>query len=214
MSPTNPGMAQRVPVLDRAFAVFMTMLMVLATFLTFAATPATVSAAEGENCGVYPVDLVIVIDRSGSMNTDTIPGAGTKSRLAWAQEAANGLVAQFDANGGVGGSGIHRIGISSFGGTTASRNVALADALGASAITPAVNAIVANGGTPLDVGMAEGASNMLGRRPRHPPRGPGHAAHHLPVGRQPRSGQLYPEQRRDDCLPQLGRPGVLGGHRA
>ncbi len=168
MSPTNPGMAQRASVVDRGFAVLMTMLMVLATFLTFAAAPAAVSAAEGENCGVYPIDLVIVIDRSGSMNTDTLAGSAFKSRLDWAQEAAVGLVNQFDANGGVGGSGIHRIGISSFGGTSASRNVGLADASSAATINTAVNAISANGGTPLDVGMAEGADNMLdGDRATH-----------------------------------------------
>ena len=48
MSLITPDMATRVPVLDRAFALLMSLIVVLATFLTFAAAPAVVSAAEGE----------------------------------------------------------------------------------------------------------------------------------------------------------------------
>lgn len=155
MSPTTPGMTQRVPVLDRAFAVLMTLLMVLATFLTFAAKPAAVSAAEGENCGVYPIDLVFVIDRSGSMNTNE----GTHTRLGWAKLAATGLVDQFNVPAGSVGT-LHQFGVSTFGGTTTTRNVQLGTS-NAAAVNGAINTISGNGGTPFDIGMNEGAGNML-----------------------------------------------------
>ena len=155
MSPTSPGMTQRVPVLDRAFAVLMTLLMVLATFLTFAAAPAAVSAAEGENCGVSPIDLVFVIDRSGSMNTSE----GAHTRLGWAKLAATGLVDQFNVPAGSVGT-LHQFGVSTFGGTTVTRNIQLGTS-NASTVNAAINGIVGNGGTPFDIGMNEGADNML-----------------------------------------------------
>ena len=155
MSPTSPGMTQRVPVLDRAFAVLMTLLMVLATFLTFAAAPAAVSAAEGENCGIYPIDLVFVIDRSGSMNTSE----GAHTRLGWAKLAATGLVDQFNVPAGSVGT-LHQFGVSTFGGTTVTRNIQLGTS-NASTVNAAINGIVGNGGTPFDIGMNEGADNML-----------------------------------------------------
>jgi fimbrial isopeptide formation D2 family protein/uncharacterized repeat protein (TIGR01451 family) len=155
MSPTVPDMATRVPAFDRAFALGMSVLMILATLMTFAAAPARVSAAEGDNCGVVPIDLVFVIDRSGSMNTNE----GALTRLGWAKLAATGLVDMFNDPAGSVGT-LHQIGVSSFGGTTTTRNVQLG-ASNAAAVNAAINLISASGGTPFDIGMAEGADNML-----------------------------------------------------
>ena len=161
MAPIHPDMATRVPALDRAFAMGMSILMILTALMTFAATPARVSAAEG-NCGVVPIDLVFVIDRSGSMNTSE----GALTRLGWAKLAATGLVDQFNTPAGSVGT-LHQVGVSSFGGTSTSRNVQLGSS-GAATVNAAINAISASGGTPFDIGMAEGADNMLdGDRATH-----------------------------------------------
>ncbi|MCC6618594.1 MAG: DUF11 domain-containing protein [Chloroflexi bacterium] len=147
------GMATRVSVIDRGFAVFMSFLMVLGMLMTF--VPERVSATEGASCGVVPIDLVFVIDRSGSMNTNE----GAHTRLGWAKLAATGLVSQFDSPAGSVGT-LHQIGVSTFGGTTKTRNVALGTS-NAATINTAINAISASGGTPFKLGMSEGADNML-----------------------------------------------------
>jgi uncharacterized repeat protein (TIGR01451 family) len=152
MSPSVPGTTARVPILDRAFALFMSLAMIMAMGLSFA--PARATAVQASNCGVVPIDLVFVIDRSGSMSTSE----GAHTRLGWAKLAATGLVDLFQANGGVGTT--HQVGVSTFGGTTTTRNVQLG-ASNAATVNAAINAITSNGGTPFDIGMAEGADNML-----------------------------------------------------
>jgi uncharacterized repeat protein (TIGR01451 family) len=141
---------------DRAIALFMTTVLMASAMLTMA--PTVAASHQSAECGIRPIDLVLIMDRSGSMNT--LEGAQT--RLAWAKQAANGLVNELNGHGGVGGAGLHLVGVSSFAGTSASTNVALSAAADAATVTGAVNALVGNGGTPLDVGMANGASNMTG----------------------------------------------------
>lgn len=158
MTPSTAGSAVHVPVMHRAVSLLMTASLLAGTLLTVLVAPVSAMQPPPATCGVRPIDLVLIIDRSGSMNTSE----GAHTRLGWAKQAAIGLVNDLNANGGVAGGGIHRIGISSFGGTTASRNVALSDAKDADFIGIAINAISATGGTPFKTGMAEGAANMSG----------------------------------------------------
>lgn len=153
MEPRTTGMTRRVAAIDRAGALFMSMMMVLGVLMTF--VPERTRATEDPNCGVVPIDLVFVIDRSGSMNTSE----GAHSRLGWAKLAATGLVSQFDNPAGSVGT-LHQVGVSSFGGSSVSRNVALGTS-DAATINAAINGISASGGTPFKSGMAEGADNML-----------------------------------------------------
>ncbi len=158
MTPSAATSATHTPVLHRAVALLMTASLLAGTLMTMLVAPVSATQPPPANCGVRPIDLVLIIDRSGSMNTSE----GAHTRLGWAKQAAIGLVNDLDANGGVAGAGIHRIGVSSFGGTTASRNVALSAASDAAAIAVAINGISATGGTPFKTGMAEGAGNMTG----------------------------------------------------
>jgi fimbrial isopeptide formation D2 family protein len=162
MSPSITTSTARHPIRHRVAVALVAYALILATQVAVAPAPAT--ATEPENCGVVPIDLVFVIDRSGSMNTQE----GAKTRLGWAKQAANDLVDLFDANGGVGSTGSHRIGLSTFGGTTASSPIDLVDADDAATIEAAVNAISASGGTPFELGMENGRTNMLnGDRATH-----------------------------------------------
>ena len=154
--------ARRVPVLGRAVSLLSTASLLATSFLTFHAAPVA-AIDQPANCGIRPIDLVLVIDRSGSMAT----AEGAHTRSGWAKLAAKDLVDNFDANGGVGAAGIHQIGVSSFGGTTSSRNIQLGTS-NAAAIKAAIDGVGASGGTPFKLGMAEGADNMLdGDRATH-----------------------------------------------
>lgn len=113
-------------------------------------------AADQTSCGVRPIDLELIIDRSGSMNT----AEGAKTRIGWAKEAAVGMINGLDTNGGVGG--LHRVGLSTFGGTTSSTPVALGSGSNAATVNAAINAIAATGGTPFKLGMSAGAGDMTG----------------------------------------------------
>ena len=103
-----------------------------------------------------PLDIVMIIDRSGSMAEVT----GGESRLQWAKDAANALVNGLDANGGVGGSGLHQVGLSTYGNDSVTRNIQLGSS-NAAAVHAAINSPSPNGNTPLRQGMADGAANML-----------------------------------------------------
>lgn len=117
-----------------------------------ASPAAAVQAADCER----PLDIVMIIDRSGSMAEIT----GGKSRLQWAKDAANNLVNGLDAQGGVGGSGLHQVGLSTYGNNSVTRNIQLGSSLPA-AIHAAINAPTPNGNTPLRQGMDDGRLNML-----------------------------------------------------
>ena len=118
------------------------------------ASPAA-AVDQAANCE-RPLDIVMIIDRSGSMAEIT----GGKSRLQWAKDAANNLVNGLDAQGGVGGSGLHQVGLSTYGNDGVTRNIQLGSSI-AAAVHTAINAPSPNGNTPLRQGMAEGADNML-----------------------------------------------------
>ncbi len=114
-----------------------------------------------------PLDVVLVIDRSGSMDLVT----DGQSRLGWAKDAANNLIDGLNNNGGVGGSGLHQVGLSTYGnrdngdGNPAgfTRDLQLGGA-NATAVHAAINAYsdsAGDGNTPFRFGMADGAANML-----------------------------------------------------
>ncbi|HYM52270.1 MAG TPA: vWA domain-containing protein [Candidatus Dormibacteraeota bacterium] len=118
------------------------------------ASSAAVGLAADVACGVRPLDVVLIIDRSGSMQSNQ---SGGQTRLHWAKAAANQLVDDLDGNGGVGAT--HQVGLTTFGGSTASVNLSLGTSTAAT-VHGAINAIWANGGTPLKLGMATGVANL------------------------------------------------------
>jgi len=92
-------------------------------------------------------------------STATASGTPPQVRLYYAKQAANDLVTSLQANGGVGGSGLHHVGLTSYGGTTAQNDVVLGTS-SASAVHAAINGLASNGNTPFKTGMATGAANM------------------------------------------------------
>jgi von Willebrand factor type A domain len=124
--------------------------------LMLIATPSHGLADDAVSCGVHPLDVVLIIDRSGSMGTEW---SGGHTRNYWSELAANQLVDDLDA--GVGSVGpIHRVGLTTFGGGTATVNLALGPS-SAPTVHTAIDAISVGGGTPLKRGMATGAGDLL-----------------------------------------------------
>jgi hypothetical protein len=114
-----------------------------------------------------PLDVVLIIDRSGSMDLVT----DGQSRLGWAKDAANQLIDGLEANGGVGLGGLHQVGLSTYGnrdnsdgspaGFTRDLQLGTATAAAAHAAVNAYSDSAGNGNTPFRFGMADGADNML-----------------------------------------------------
>ena len=107
-------------------------------------------------CGVHPLDVVLVIDRSGSMGTEQSAG---HTRNYWSELAANQLVDALDGSAGNVGA-LHHVGVTSFGGTSASVDLALG-ASSAAAVHAAIAAISPAGNTPLKLGMVTGAADLV-----------------------------------------------------
>ena len=156
---TTAGAVVRPSIMSRALAlVVIASILMAATML--AITPSTVGATEPEptdNCGFRPIDLVFIIDRSGSMDQET----GGNSRMEWAQIASKQLVDGLQAAGGVGTGGIHQVGVASFGdGDEAGTDLALGTSSAASVKTAIDNIEDPDGGTPFNLGMAAGLATM------------------------------------------------------
>ncbi len=130
-------------------------------FSTGAAVAAsTPHAVADTGCGVVPLDVELVIDRSGSMGeTQNASGTPPQVRMFYAKAAAHDLVNTLNSEGGVGGSGRHHVGLSSFGNDNATTNVALGTS-SAATVGSAIDGLTANGDTPLRQGMAKGAADM------------------------------------------------------
>jgi Mg-chelatase subunit ChlD len=118
----------------------------------------SLAVVDQADCGIHPLDVELIIDRSGSMQSEQ---SGGHTRIYWARQAANQLIDDLNGNGGVGGSGIHHVGLTVFGGVTSSTLVALGGS-DAAALHSAVNGISASGNTPLKLGLATGAADMSG----------------------------------------------------
>jgi len=100
----------------------------------------------------------LILDTSDSMQTNS---NGGHTRLEWLKDSADQLVAQLDANGGVGGaSGSHHVGVTKFSGNSASVVLPLG-ASDATAVQAAIDGLAANGNTPLKAGMAAGAADLV-----------------------------------------------------
>ncbi len=108
-------------------------------------------------CGTGPLDVELIIDRSGSMGN----GATTGTRMNYARLAADGLVDSLQANGGVGS--LHHVGLSSFGNGSATTNLALGTS-NATTVKNAINLLTGSGDTPLRQGMAVGAADMTAHK--------------------------------------------------
>ncbi|MDP9468598.1 MAG: VWA domain-containing protein [Chloroflexota bacterium] len=106
---------------------------------------------------LQPLDVEFIIDRSGSMGTDS-PGATT--RLSEAQAAAKSFVDTLDGAGGVGGSGLHQVGLVSFGDTSASIDLDFASSSSEADFDLAIDGLTANGYTPTKQGMAAGLGEL------------------------------------------------------
>jgi Mg-chelatase subunit ChlD len=125
-----------------------------------AAAPAAFS--EVAACGLTPLDVVIILDNSGSMSENNAgPGGSDQDRAGWAKVAIEGLIADLNANGGVGVSGStterHRVGLTKYNGTTAT----VLSPLGSSAAPVVPSA--GSGNTPFKTGMAAGAADLTAK---------------------------------------------------
>lgn len=159
MTPSTPAaIALRPPVMVRAVAlVVIASILMATTMITIAPTAVRATEPAPDNCGFRPIDLVFIIDRSGSMDTDS----SGNSRMEWAQIAAKQLVDGLDAAGGVGTGGIHQVGLASFGdGNEAGTDLALGGSSAAD-VKAAIDGIGSpDGGTPFNLGMAAGLGTM------------------------------------------------------
>ncbi len=143
-------------------------LFALSMLIQFAGAPAPVRAiVVPDNCGYLPLDVVVILDNSGSMTENNgIPGnqGSDQDRAGWAKTAIEGLIDALQNNGGVGtGSGEvvgarHRVGLTKYNGTTAVNLSDLAEnnATDTKALIPASG----SGNTPFKTGMSTGALNM------------------------------------------------------
>ena len=121
--------------------------------------PAALAADPLQGCGRKPLDVVFIIDRSGSMGQVEWITDG-QVRLYWAKNAADGLVDSLQSTGGVGGgSNLHHVGLSRFGNNTAEVDLALGTS-SAATVKANINALTSAGNTPLREGMAAGAGDM------------------------------------------------------
>jgi len=121
--------------------------------------PAALAADPLAGCGRMPLDVEFIIDRSGSMG-ETQWATDGHVRLYWAKNAADGLVDSLDATGGVGGgSNLHHVGLSKFGNSAASVDLALGTS-SAATVKGHIDALTSAGNTPLRQGMAVGAGDM------------------------------------------------------
>ncbi|MEO8470316.1 MAG: VWA domain-containing protein [Chloroflexota bacterium] len=123
-----------------------------------ALSPAAALGAQEGVCGVTPLDIEIIIDNSSSMNTNS------PSRLTRAKTAATKLVNDLDANGGIGAGGLHRVAITTFGGTTANALATPPDARWSSSaanLATAIASITTSVGTPLKAGILAGALDLV-----------------------------------------------------
>jgi hypothetical protein len=117
------------------------------------------TAAQG--CGTKPIDVEVVLDASSSMSSNS---NGGHTRSYWAQSAVKGLIDQLDANGGVGtgaatsSGGRHRVGLTTYGGETATVASALGshDAAGTKGLIPSGTAA----GTPFKLAMSTAAADL------------------------------------------------------
>jgi uncharacterized repeat protein (TIGR01451 family) len=135
--------------------------------MALALRPAPARAGDVEEC-LQPLDVVLIIDRSGSMLTEQ----SGNTRIEWAQLAATGFVTDLNNNGGVGTGGLHRVAVTSYGGDAgtlgaATTELALSDAGNVTAVNNAINGVTANSGanTPLEDGINEGTAQAPSFRP-------------------------------------------------
>lgn len=113
------------------------------------------AVSRGPEC-LQPLDVVFIIDRSGSMGDDSTGN----SRLFEAQTAAKSFVATLDAAGGVGGSGLHQVGLVSFS-DGAAVNLPLGGS-SASDFNNAINPLNPNGFTNTKAAIAAGLGELTG----------------------------------------------------
>lgn len=140
---------------------------ILLASLMIGARVTSVAAVDDQAACERPLDIVLIIDRSGSMDLVT----GGQSRLGWAKDAANALVTGLNDNGGVGAGGLHQVGLTTYGnrdqsdgipaGFTRDLQLGSASAASVHAAIDAYSDSAGNGNTPFRFGMADGADNML-----------------------------------------------------
>jgi hypothetical protein len=131
-------------------------------------SPAASLAGQPATSYQRPLDVVFIIDRSGSMDEVTpnpdapvVPGVNN-TRLGWANDAANNLVSALEAAGGVGAGGVHQVGLVTYGAGGATTDLALGASPGASvhAAIDVWDGFDGNGNTPLKQAMAAAVATM------------------------------------------------------
>ncbi len=122
-----------------------------------ASSPRT-AQTDSNDCGLVPLDVELILDRSDSMGGNST-GSPKHPRIYWEKAAADQLVDDLDSNGGVGGSGRHQVGVASFGDKTATVDLALGGSSAGDA-KAAIDGIATSGNTPLKEGMAAGAGDL------------------------------------------------------
>jgi hypothetical protein len=132
--------------------------------------PTAAVAGGGPTSYQRPLDVVFIIDRSGSMDEITpnpngpiVPGANN-TRLGWANDAANALVSALEASGGVGAGGLHQVGLVTYGAGGATTDLALGSTGGAGvhAAIDVWDGFDGNGNTPLKQALAAAVTTMDG----------------------------------------------------
>lgn len=125
-------------------------------------TGAITSAACRGLCGELPTDdfdVVLTIDTSGSMSTLSGPSSDRRTRLAWAQSAANELLDELAR-----ARGTHQVSLVRYSGNVSDPRVAeilVPLTTNFTTVRTAIAALTPSGNTPLKLGMAKGAEAML-----------------------------------------------------
>ena len=164
MSPSNDRRRTMVAITRVVGTAVATVGLLFSSVVSVAAAGATGAAGQGRadiavdqsGCGLIPLDVELVVDRSGSMGSNSSNG---HTRLYWAQSAADQLVDSLAANGGVGSGQHHQVGLTSFHNATGHTDLTLGGS-SAAAVKSAINGLTSSGNTPLAQGMAAGAADM------------------------------------------------------
>jgi hypothetical protein len=131
---------------------------ILLASLMLGLRPSPSRAGVDQTACLNPLDVVFILDKSGSMDT----AAGNSTRLGEARDAIIGFINDLQAAGGVGTGGLHQVGLTTYAGDSAATPLALGatSAAGAIDIVDNIGNLEGDGNTPLALGLSTGLTNM------------------------------------------------------